>query len=79
MLARQARIFYEKLEEILNDLDELVDSYGDYIDELADYEKDEFEAYTELRKNQKSLSQIIINFDIILLERDKNGKNYIIY
>ena len=50
MLARQARIFYEKLEEILNDLDELVDSYGDYIDELADYEKDEFEAYTELRK-----------------------------
>lgn len=51
MLARQARIFYEKLEEILNDLDELVDSYGDYIDELADYEKDEFEAYTELRKN----------------------------
>ena len=50
MLARQARIYYEKLEEILNDLDELVDSYGDYIDELSDYEKDELEAYTELRK-----------------------------
>lgn len=50
MLARQARIFYEKLEEILNDLDELVDSYGDFIDEMTDYEQDGFEAYTELRK-----------------------------